>query len=95
MGAGDSAELDFNAKVIELVETQFKYQVGQAVRERAWSGAAGAPEKFIVAERGYFEGQPAYMLDEADAGARRGWFSEDMLAPYTATPVPYPKEGKS
>jgi hypothetical protein len=73
-----------------VVEIQFKYRVGQAVRERASSGSGAVPRKFIVAVRGYFEGQPAYILNEADTGDERGWFSEDMLESYDPTPAPHP-----
>ena len=71
-----------------MVETQFKYSVGQAVRERASAGSGAATPKFVVAERGYFEGQPAYILNEVGSGAERGWFSEDMIEPYDAAPPP-------
>ena len=70
-----------------MVETQFKYNVGQAVRERASAGSEAAPPKFVVAERGYFEGQAAYILNEVGSGAERGWFSEDMIEPYDAAPT--------
>ncbi len=65
-----------------MAVTQFKYSVGQEVRERASAGSGAAPPKFVVAERGYFEGQPAYILNDAGSGAERGWFSEDMIEPY-------------
>jgi hypothetical protein len=32
------------------------------------------------------------MLDEADSGEFRGWFSEDMLEPYDAPSAPGPSE---
>ena len=69
-----------------MVEIQFKLSVGQAVRERASAGLDGVPHKLIVAQRGYFEGQPAYILNEADTGRERGWFSEDAIEPYDSTP---------
>lgn len=75
-----------------MVETQFKYSVGQAVRERASAGSGAATPKFVVAERGYFEGQPAYILNEMGTDVKRGWFSEDMIEPYAATPPPNPSE---
>ena len=65
-----------------MAVTQFKYSVGQEVRERASAGSGAAPPKFVVAERGYFEGQAAYILNEVSSGAERGWFSEDMIEPY-------------
>ena len=70
-----------------MAVTQFKYGVGQEVQERASSGPGAVPQKLIVAERGYFEGQPAYVLNEADSGLERGWYSEDMIEPYEPTPI--------
>ncbi len=71
-----------------MVEIQFKYSVGQAVRERASAGSGAGSPKLVVAERGYFEGQPAYILNEVGSGAERGWFSEDMIEPYDDAPPP-------
>ena len=62
--------------------TLFKYMMGEEMRERASAASSASPPKLVVTRRGYFEGQPAYMLDEADSGEFRGWFSEDMLEPY-------------
>ena len=75
-----------------MVETQFKYSLGQAVRERASAASGAATPKFVVAERGYFEGQPAYILNEVGSGAKRGWFSEDMIEPYDDAPGTHPSE---
>ena len=71
-----------------MAVTQFKYIVGQEVRERASAGPGAVPQKLIVAERGYFEGQPAYVLNEANSGRERGWYSEDMIELYDPTPIP-------
>lgn len=65
-----------------MAVTLFKYMMGEELRERASSASMAMPPKLVVTRRGYFEGQPAYMLDEADSGELRGWFSEDMLEPY-------------
>ena len=75
-----------------MVETQFKYSVGQGVREQASAGSEAAPPKFVVAERGYFEGQAAYILNEVSSGAERGWFSEDMIEPYDDALPPHHNE---
>jgi len=75
-----------------LAVTHFKYIMGQELRERASAASATTPHKLIVARRGYFEGQPAYNLNEADTGEFRGWFSEDMLEPYETPLVPTPAE---
>lgn len=66
--------------------------MGQELRERASSASRTTPPKLIVARRGYFEGQPAYNLNEADTGEFRGWFSEDMLEPFDAPPANIPDE---
>ena len=71
-----------------MAVTQFKYIVGQEVRERASPGQGAVPLRLWVAERGYFEGQPAYVLNESDSGQERGWYSEDMIEPYDPTPIP-------
>ena len=71
-----------------MAVTHFKYIMGQELRERASAASATTPPKLIVARRGYFEGQPAYNLNEADTGEFRGWFSEDMLEPYEPPKAP-------
>ena len=66
--------------------------MGQALKERASAASTATPPKLIVARRGYFEGQPAYNLNEADTGEFRGWFSEDMLEPYETALTSIPAE---
>ena len=75
-----------------MAVTLFKYMMGEEMKERASAASSAAPPKLVVMRRGYFEGQPAYMLDEADSGEFRGWFSEDMLEPYDAPSAPGPSE---
>ena len=75
-----------------MAVTHFKYTLGQELRERASAASTAAPPKLIVARRGYFEGQPAYILNEADTGELRGWFSEDMLEPHGAPLTSIPAE---
>ena len=67
-----------------MAVTLFKYMMGEEMRERASAASSATPPKLVVTRRGYFEGQPAYMMDEVDSGEFRGWFSEDMLEPYDA-----------
>ena len=80
-----------------MAVTLFKYLMGEELRERASVSSSATPSRLVVTRRGYFEGQPAYMLDEVDTGEFRGWFSEDMLEPYDAPPTNAAKEdtGKS
>ena len=75
-----------------MAVTLFKYMMGEEMRERASAASSATPPKLVVTRRGYFEGQPAYMMDEVDSGEFRGWFSEDMLEPYDALPSPGPSE---
>ena len=75
-----------------MAVTLFKYMMGEEMRERASATSSAAPPKLVVTGRGYFEGQPAYMLDEAGSGEFRGWFSEDMLEPYDSPPAPSTSE---
>ena len=75
-----------------MAVTHFKYVMGQELRERASAASAAIPPKLIVARRGYFEGQPAYNLNDANTGEFRGWFSEDMLEPYETPTAPPPVE---
>ncbi len=71
------------------MQTQFKLQVGQAVRERAPTGLGCQPRELTVVQRGYFEGQPAYVLNDSETGEVQGWYSEDMIEPYDSTPIPH------
>jgi hypothetical protein len=64
--------------------TLFKYLTGEELRERASVSSSAMPSRLVVTRRGYFEGQPAYMMDEVETAEFRGWFSEDMLEPYDA-----------
>ena len=64
-----------------MVEIRFKWRLGQKVRELASAGSSNVPRKFIVAQRGYFEGQPAYILNDAETGRGQGWFPEDAIEP--------------
>lgn len=75
-----------------MAVTQFKYYVGQEVRERASTSLNAVPTKLAVVERGYFEGQPAYTLNEVETGEKRGWYSEDMIEPYDPSPPPESRE---
>ena len=70
-----------------MVEIPFKWRLGQEVRELASAGSSGVPRKLIVAQRGYFEGQPAYILNDAETGRERGWFPEDAIKPYDSSPA--------
>lgn len=76
-----------------MVEIQFKWRLGQGVRELASSGSSDVPPKLIVAQRGYFQGQPAYILNDAETGREQGWFPEDAIEPYDSTPGPEPGGG--
>jgi hypothetical protein len=75
-----------------LVEAQFRWNVGDAVRERVATGAE-TPQKYIVAQRGYFDSHGAYeLIDDATGEQVGGWYREDWLEPYDPTPIPYPPE---
>ena len=69
-----------------MVEIPFKLRLGQEVRELAAAASTDEPRRLIVVERGYFEGQPAYVLNDAETGLKRGWFPEDTIAPYDPNP---------
>ena len=75
-----------------MAVTLFKYLMGEELRERASASSSATPSRLVVTRRGYFEGQPAYMMDEVDTAEFRGWFSEDMLEPYD---VPLTNAGKA
>ncbi|PKB82375.1 MAG: hypothetical protein BZY88_04705 [SAR202 cluster bacterium Io17-Chloro-G9] len=65
-----------------MVEIPFKLRLGQEVRELASAASSDEPCRLIVVERGYYEGQPAYVLNDVETGRKRGWFPEDTIEPY-------------
>ena len=75
-----------------MVEALFRWNVGDAVRERVSTGTE-TPRKFIVAQRGYFASHGAYELtDDATGQQVVGWYREDWLEPYDPTPIPFPED---
>ena len=72
-----------------MVEAQFRWNVGAAVRERVATGSE-TPRKFLISGKGYFDSHAAYTLTDAETGEiMGGLYREDWLEPYDPTPIPY------
>ena len=72
-----------------MVEAQFRWDIGDAVRERVATGSE-VPRKFLVATKGYFDSHAAYTLTDAETGETMGGlYREDWLEPYDPTPIPH------
>ena len=75
-----------------MVEAQFRWEIGDAVRERVATGLE-MPRKLLIAGKGYFDSHAAYTLADADTGeTMAGLFREDLLEPYDPTPIPFAPE---
>lgn len=72
-----------------MVEAQFRWEKGDAVRERVATGLE-VPRKFLIAGKGYFDSHAAYTLADAETGeTMAGLYREDWLEPYDPTPIPF------
>ena len=75
-----------------MVEAQFRWEIGVAVRERVATGSA-APRKFLIKGKAYFDSHAAYTLADAETGETMGGlYREDQLEPYDPTPIPFAPE---
>ena len=75
-----------------MVEAQFRWAIGDAVRECVATGTE-TPRKLLIAGKGYFDSHAAYTLADAGTGETiLGLYREDWLEPYDPTPIPFAPE---
>jgi hypothetical protein len=75
-----------------LVEAQFRWEIGDEVRERVATGSE-TPRRLLIKGKAYFDSHAAYILGDADSGdTMGGLYREDQLEPYDPTPIPFALE---